>query len=64
MAQPIPEALFDALMARAGIVPTAAERESMLAASHHVVAIIDRLRAPYGVAIEPATIFVPQAPAP
>lgn len=64
MAEPLPEALFDALMARAGIAPTVAERESLLAASRHIVAITDRLRAPYDVAIEPATIFVPQAPAP
>lgn len=63
MAEPIPEALFDALMARAGIAPTPAERESLLAASRHIVAITERLRTPRGVEIEPATIFVPSAPA-
>ena len=59
MAEPLPEALFDALMARAGIAPTATERAGLLAASRHIVAITDRLRQPYAVAIEPATIFTP-----
>ncbi len=59
MPGPMPEALFDALMARAGIAPTPAERASMLGASAHITAMVERVRPRGGVAVEPATIFVP-----
>jgi hypothetical protein len=64
MAEPIPEALFDALMAQAGIAPTPAERASLLDASRHIAALIARLRVERGLEVEPATCFKPAAPTP
>lgn len=59
MSEPIPEALFDALMARAGIVLTAAERSSLLGASGYLAGLAARLRVERGLEVEPATIFAP-----
>ncbi|NKC34292.1 hypothetical protein [Falsiroseomonas selenitidurans] len=59
---PMPEAQFDALMQRAGLVLTAAQRDSLLAASRHVVAATAQLRPRGGVSVEPATVFAPKAP--
>jgi hypothetical protein len=62
VSDPLPEPVFDALMARAGLTPSAAERASLLDASRHVVAITARLRIARGIEVEPATTFAPQEP--
>ncbi|WP_203069879.1 hypothetical protein [Falsiroseomonas ponticola] len=63
MAEPYPEAVFDAAMARAGIALTEAERATLIAVSRHIAASTARIRIPREaareVALEPATIFVP-----
>jgi hypothetical protein len=62
MPDPMPEALFDALIARAGLVLTAEQRASIHAASRHVVAVSAALRPGGGVEVEPATVFAPKGP--
>lgn len=57
MPEPLPEALFDAMMARAGIQLTPEERASVHGASRHLTAALERLRPQPDVALEPATIF-------
>lgn len=59
MAEPYPEAVFDAAMARAGITLTAAERATLIDVSRHIAASTARIRTPREVGLEPATIFVP-----
>ncbi len=59
MAEPYPEAVFDAAMARAGITLTDAERASLIAVSRHIAASTQRIRVERPVGAEPATIFVP-----
>ena len=63
MAEPVEKALFDALMARAGLALTEAEREDIRAASRHIVAAAEAVRTPRAVSVEPATIFAPKGPA-
>ncbi|MBU8541087.1 hypothetical protein [Falsiroseomonas tokyonensis] len=59
MPDPLPEPLFDALIARAGLPLTPAERDSVRAASRHIAALTERLRPQAQVALEPATVFRP-----
>lgn len=59
MADPYPEAVFDAAMARAGIVLTEAERATLIGVSRHIAASTARIRTERPVGLEPATIFVP-----
>ncbi|WP_431284155.1 hypothetical protein ACQW02_04920 [Humitalea sp. 24SJ18S-53] len=61
MAEPLDKPQFDALMARAGIDLTEAEREAIRAASHHLVAAAARVRPPREVSVEMATTFAPRA---
>lgn len=63
MAEPVEKALFDALMARAGLALTEVEREDIRAASRHIVAATEAVRTPRAVSVEPATIFAPKGPA-
>jgi hypothetical protein len=55
-------AVFEMLLARAGLPLTPAERDELHAASHHVVALMALLSSPRGVEVVPATIFVPTEP--
>jgi NOL1/NOP2/fmu family ribosome biogenesis protein len=57
MAQPLDKAQFDALMARAGLDLTEAEKEGIRAASAHTQAAAARVRTPREVSVESATIF-------
>ena len=57
MAQPLDKAQFDALMARAGLDLTEAEKEGIRAASIHTQAAAARVRRPREVSVESATIF-------
>jgi hypothetical protein len=57
MAQPLDKAQFDALMARAGLDLTEAEKEGIRAASAHLQAAAARVRSPREVSVESATIF-------
>ena len=57
MAQPLDKAQFDALMARAGLDLTEAEKEGIRAASAHTQAAAARVRSPREVSVEAATIF-------
>ena len=57
MAQPLDKAQFDALMARAGLDLTEAEKEGIRAASIHTQAAAARVRTPREVSVESATIF-------
>lgn len=59
MPEPMPEALFDAMIARAGLVLTPAQRASIHDASRHLTAATERLRPQDAVALEPATVFRP-----
>ncbi|NKE43652.1 hypothetical protein HB662_02615 [Roseomonas frigidaquae] len=59
MPEPMPEKLFDALIAHAGLVLTPAQRASILNASRHLTAATERLRPQDQVALEPATVFRP-----
>ncbi len=60
MADPMPEAVFDALMARAGIALDPEGRESVLGATPLFMALIERLHAPRPVEVEPASVFAPR----
>lgn len=60
MADPMPEAVFDALMARAGIRLDPEGRESVLGATSLFMALIERLHAPRAVEVEPASVFTPR----
>lgn len=62
MSEPFPDALFDALIAQAGLELTPEERESIRGASRHIATSIARLREPLPIELEPATIFVPGEP--
>jgi hypothetical protein len=62
MPDPMPEPLFDALIARAGLTLTPEQRSSIHAASRHLVAATERLRPQGGVEVEPATVFAPKGP--
>ena len=57
MAQPLDKAQFDALMARAGLDLTEAEKEGIRAASIQTQAAAARVRTPREVSVESATIF-------
>jgi len=57
MAQPLDKAQFEALMARAGLDLTEAEKEGIRAASIHTQAAAARVRTPREVSVESATIF-------
>lgn len=57
MAQPLDKAQFDALMARAGLDLTEAEKEGIRAASIHTQAAAARVRTPREVSVESATTF-------
>jgi NOL1/NOP2/fmu family ribosome biogenesis protein len=57
MAQPLDKAQFDALMARAGLDLTEADKEGIRAASAHTQAAAARVRTPREVSVESATIF-------
>ena len=59
MAEPYPEAVFDAALARAGITLTPAERAALLDVSRHIAASTARIRKERPVGTEPATVFVP-----
>lgn len=59
MADPYPEAVFDAAMARAGIRLTLEERAGLIDISRHIAASTARIRTERSVGTEPATIFVP-----
>jgi len=59
MHEPMPEAVFDALMARAGIPLDPAGRASLLAASAQLAALTERLHRPRPVEVEPAPAFAP-----
>ena len=63
MAEPMEKTLFDALLARAGLPLTEAEREGIRAASRHIVAATQAVRSPREVSVEPATIYAPKGPA-
>jgi hypothetical protein len=56
---PMPEAVFDALMARARIPLDPEGRASVLGASGLFMAMIERLHAPRPVEVEPASVFAP-----
>lgn len=60
MAEPIDKPQFDALMARAGLALTEAEREAIRAASHHLVAAAASVRPERAVSVEMATTFAPR----
>jgi hypothetical protein len=60
MPDPIPEPVFDALMARAGIPLDPEGRASIHAASGLLMALIERLHAPRPAEVEPATVFAPR----
>lgn len=59
MPDPVPEPVFDALMARAGILLDPEGRTSVHAASGLLLAMIERLHAPRPVEVEPAPVFAP-----
>jgi hypothetical protein len=59
MAEPYPEAVFHAALARAGIVLTEAERTALFDVSRHIAASTARIRLPRDAGTEPATVFVP-----
>lgn len=63
-ADPMPAAQVDALLARAGLPLTEADRASLRAASRFVAAMTQRLRepAPPGIEAEPAATFAPAEP--
>jgi hypothetical protein len=60
MAEPIPEPVLDALMARAGIPLDPEGRASIHAASGLVMELVGRLHAPRPVEVEPAPVFAPR----
>lgn len=66
MATPLPKAVFEALMERAGLTDlTAEEREDIRLATGHVARFAERVRAPQpplSVDVEPATVFAPWEP--
>ena len=57
MSQPLDKPQFDALMARAGLDLTEAEKEGIRAASAHTQTAAARVRTPREVSVESATIF-------
>ncbi|MBR0653480.1 hypothetical protein [Plastoroseomonas arctica] len=59
MAEPLSRVVFDAVMARAGIVLSDAEAEGIRAASAHVQRFAAAVRVPRPVGAEPATVFAP-----
>lgn len=60
MPDPIPEPVFDALMARAGITLDPEGRASIHGASGLLLALIERLHATRPVEVEPASVFAPR----
>lgn len=66
MAEPLPEAAFDALMERAGLLDLAPEeREDIRLATRHAARFAERVRAapPFlDPRTEPATVFAPWEP--
>jgi hypothetical protein len=64
MPDPVPEPVFDALMARAGILLDPEGRTSVHAASGLLLAMIERLHAPRPVEVEPAPVFAPREAVP
>lgn len=63
MAEPMDKPQFDALMARAGLPLTEAEREGIRAASRAIMGAMAAVRTPRAVSVEPATIYAPKGPA-
>ncbi len=66
MAEPLPEAAFDALMERAGLTDIApGEREEIRLATRFAAAFAAQVRTappPLGAETEPATVFAPWEP--
>jgi hypothetical protein len=60
MAEPMDRASFEALMKQAGLRLAEDEFARLQEASALVLPILARLRAPRPMALEPATIFVPE----
>jgi hypothetical protein len=59
MPEPLSRPVFDAVMARAGIVLSESEAEGIRAASAHVRRFAAAVRVVRPVGAEPATVFVP-----
>ena len=59
MADPLSRPVFDAIMARAGIVLSEAEAEDIRAASAHVQRFAAAVRVVRPVSAEPAVVFAP-----
>ncbi|MES2712533.1 MAG: hypothetical protein V4653_13190 [Pseudomonadota bacterium] len=60
MADPLSRPVFDAVMARAGIVLSESEAEGIRAASAHVRGFAAAVRVPRPVSAEPAIVFAPR----
>jgi hypothetical protein len=60
MSEPIPQPLFDEMMARAGLSLTPEERDRIQAASRYIVAAVARIRTPRGLEAESAAVFLPE----
>ena len=58
----ISEADFDALVRRAGLVLTAAQKAVLYQGYAYVEVMTESVRTPRGREAEPATIFVPEMP--
>lgn len=63
MPDPMDKAQFDALIARHGIPLTEAEKESIRAASGHILGFAGRVRTPREAGAEMALTFAPKAAA-
>jgi hypothetical protein len=68
MTEPLPEAAFEVLMERAGLLDdmTPEEREDIRLATHLAARFAQRVRTPAPVApeVEPASVFSAQEPSP
>jgi hypothetical protein len=63
MPDPMDKPQFDALMARAGLPLTEAEKEGIRAVTIHTLAMAERVRTPREVSVEMAVTFAPEAAA-